>query len=106
MNWTNWWVCSFTPAIQHPNVNWIDVNVKANFVDTDVYDADSLMTAFYATGVDMMTEENDWEEISWAPTQRKANRLEYCDKHPTQCTCFNAPCCKYSDDGYQFYIYY
>ena len=102
----NWWVCSFSPAIQHPNVNWIDVNVKANFVTNGDYDADLLMTAFYENGNRAMNEEHDWEEVTWAPTQRKTGRTEYCDKHPTQCVCDNAPCREYSDNGYQFYIEY
>ena len=102
----NWWVCSFSPAIQHPNVNWIDVNVKANFVDNGGYDADLLMTAFYEKGNTAMNEERDWEEVTWAPTQRKAGRTEYCDRHPTKCICGNPPCREYSDNGYQFYIEY
>lgn len=102
----NWWVCSFSPAIQHPNVNWIDVNVKANFVTNGDYDADLLMTNFYKTGVDIKKNEKDWEEIEWAPTPVKASRTEYCDRHPTQCVCDNAPCREYSDNGYQFYIEY
>ena len=58
------------------------------------------------TGNYIMENYNDWEEVTWAPTQRKTGRTEYCDKHPTECVCDNSPCREYSDNGYQFYIEY
>ena len=82
------------------------MNVKANFVNNGNYDADLLMANFYETGNYIMENYNDWEEVTWAPTQRKTGRTEYCDKHPTECVCDNSPCREYSDNGYQFYIEY
>ena len=64
------------------------------------------MRSFYNTGVDIKLNENDWEEVTWAPTQRVPDRTEYCDKHPTSCICDKPTCRKYSDNGYQFYIEY
>ena len=102
----NWWVCSFTPFIQHPNVNWIDVKVKAKFVDKGIYNAETLMRSFYDDGNVAKNTFADWEEVTWAPTQRIPDRTEYCDKHPTRCICDKPTCHKYSDNGYQFYIEY
>lgn len=41
---TNWWVCSFTPAIQFPNVDWIDVDLDVRFTGSNYH---KLMRPFY-----------------------------------------------------------
>jgi len=100
---TNWWVTSFTPRIQSADISLLEVNLKVAFVDNEIHP--NLMKPFYERGlVEQLY--NDWEEIDWAPTERKLLHLVSCGQHPTQCTCTNPPCYKYSDDGYQFYIRY
>ena len=109
---TNWWVCSFTPIYQMPNVDWIEVNLKVEFDDG------KLMKPFYETyherqNNDLMT---SWDEVTMAPTPYKSRAKNHethkCSSvHPTQCicrsyTCCSKPCRYYSDNGYQFYIDY
>jgi len=104
---TNWWITSFTPQKQYIlDADAIKVNLKVAFVEHK--DHSNLMKYFYEEG-EIQKGRGFWpdEELEWAPTEKKFLHIGgYCDLHPTQCTCFNPPCYKYSDDGYQFYIRY
>ncbi|MBR4049327.1 MAG: DNRLRE domain-containing protein [Clostridia bacterium] len=108
----NWWVCSFTPKIQFPNINWLSVELKVKFND------DSLMTPFYDKWKKFDTSSDvndDWDEVEMAPTpyisKETGHTTHKCNsEHPTECscsyTCCSKPCRYYSDNGYQFYINY
>ena len=104
---TNWWITSFTPEKQYIlDADSIKVDLKVAFVENEKHS--NLIKCFYDTFYPL-TENGSLPktEFDWAPIERKTLHIGgYCDLHPTQCTCFNAPCCEYSDDGYQFYIKY
>ncbi len=104
---TNWWITSFTPEKQYIlDANLIEVKLKVAFVENENHS--NLMKYFYDEG-ELQKSIGNWpdEELEWAPTEKKLLHIGgYCDLHPTQCTCSNPPCYKYSDDGYQFYIRY
>ncbi|MBE6819655.1 MAG: RHS repeat-associated core domain-containing protein [Ruminococcaceae bacterium] len=104
---TNWWITSFTPEKQYIlDADLIKVDLKVAFVENENHS--NLMKYFYEEG-EIQKARGFWpdEELEWAPIEKKTLHIGgYCDLHPTQCTCFNPPCYKYSDDGYQFYIRY
>lgn len=108
----NWWVCSFTPELQMPQIRWLNVDLRVRFNN------DYLMAPFYnawneKTNDDV--EENEWDEVTMAPTPYKSrvtnHTMHKCSSiHPTRCVCSYAccstPCRYYSDQGYQLYINY
>ena len=108
----NWWVCSFTPELQMPQIRWLSVDLKVKFNN------DSLMAPFYNSWVNFENdnvEQNDWNEVKMAPTEYKSRAANHTNHkcssmHPTKCTCSytccSKPCRYYSDNGYQFYINY
>ena len=57
---TNWWVCSFTPEIQLPNANWIDVELDVRFDGINYFE---LMKPFYDKY--MYLENNQYENDDW-----------------------------------------
>lgn len=108
----NWWVCSFTPELQMPQIRWLSVDLKVKFNN------DSLIEPFYDKWCYLNgdeSDENDWDEIKMAPTpyisKATGHTTHKCNsEHPTECscsyTCCSKPCRYYSDNGYQFYINY
>ena len=128
---TNWWVTMFTPAVQHPRVDRIDVDLYVRFTGDNYY---SLMESFYNTYKDK-DDNGEWAEISILPWSNKAKPLgheshEVCGLNPAVCNCvcptYNTNCagpCTYytykcqptdaesgclhyndSDNGFQFKI--
>jgi RHS repeat-associated protein len=112
----NWWVCSFTPEVQLPNLNWLSVDLKVKFKD------ESLMTPFYLKKEDLDGDVDEWDEISWtdvAYTERATGHESHrcgCE-HPALCackdiySCCSSPCMYYTENGdefsgYQFNINY
>lgn len=123
---TNWWICSFTPAVQFPNVEWIDVEIKVTFADkrksvafTDTY-VDENGTTNSVDHYDLMRDFYEKYEnvndgiLQMEPTQNKVKTGIhsdcFCGKHPSQCICTcstcGRPCKRYSDCGYEFKITY
>lgn len=108
----NWWVCSFTPKIQMPQIRWLSVALKVRFNN------DYLMKPFYDEWKELENTsplDDDWDEVEMAPTPYKSRATNHtthkCSSvHPTKCsctyTCCSNPCRYYSDNGYQFYINY
>lgn len=84
---TNWWVCSFTPVIQFPNINWIDVVLKVSFGEK----CNFLAEPFYETWESYQTnglQGDEWNEIK-------------------EETMIEPPYSNYNDtDFYQFEIHY
>ena len=109
---TNWWVTSFSPRVQSPNINYLNVNLKVKFADHNSYIHSGLMESFYK-----YVEEDDEgaiyksEGLSWTETTPKTRPSghtgggHYCGKHPVMCICdcstvgCGKPCKKYSDFG-------
>ena len=121
---TNWWVCSFTPSIQFPNVDWIDVDLDVRFTGNNYH---KLMKPFHAQW-DIHKNEPYWEKVSMLPTAYKTRSTGHtshkcsCD-HPALCTCAWTCCsnpCRYytekcdttcshyndNENGFQFNITY
>lgn len=44
--------------------------------------------------------------LQWKETERNTNVSSYCGLHPAACTCGDASCTIFSDEGYQFHINY
>jgi hypothetical protein len=115
---TNWWVTSFTPRKQKPELNKLSVALKVEFAGQNSsplgIDHRNLMPPFYAEGLVQKNNDADWKELTWAPTAFRSGRnlLNSCGKHPAQCTdILNPPCKEYTDkvssiNGFQFYINY
>ena len=121
---TNWWVCSFTPSVQFPNVDWIDVDLDVRFTGSNYH---KLMKPFYIAWEDGAPDVN-WDKVSMLPTAYKTRSIGHtahkCScNHPALCTCAwtccSNPCRCYtnkcdtscphsgeSDDGFQFKIIY
>ncbi len=106
---TNWWICSFTPEVQLPNVNWIGVDLKIKFNN------ESRWKAFYNQREDNRDTDNVWSEVSLADSDYISKKIGHwfhkCDySYPLACvcqyTCCDNPCGYLSDDGYEFYINY
>lgn len=112
----NWWVCSFTPEVQLPNLNWLSVDLKVKFKD------ESLMIPFYKTKESLEKTDLKWDEVSWtdvAYTSRSTGHETHrcgCE-HPALCvckdiySCCSSPCMYYTENGnefsgYQFNINY
>lgn len=112
----NWLVCSFTPEVQLPNLNWLSVDLKVKFKD------ESLMIPFYKTKESLEKTDLKWDEVSWtdvAYTSRATGHESHrcaCE-HPALCvckdiySCCSSPCMYYTENGnefsgYQFNINY
>ena len=125
---TNWWVCSFTPSIQFPNVDWIDVDLDVRFTGNNYY---KLMRPFFNEW-ERQVPLADWEEVSMLPYaykikppghtthQRCNNRPEFCgctcptndNRCVNSCSYYTTRCdsnCPHngdSDNGFEFKITY
>ncbi len=85
---TNWWVTMFTPAVQHPRVDRIDVELYVRFTGENYY---GLMESFYNTYNDK-NEDGEWSEISildWATKSKPSGHEshEVCGLNPAVCEC-------------------
>lgn len=122
----NWWVTSFSPRIQSPDIDKLVVNLKVKFSKTNT--CGDLMPAFYTQLNDPNTQTPIREGLTWAPTANKARITGHnnclCGKHPVECICnlnctssnCDKPCRYYSDfgdtnrtdiignNGFEFYI--
>ncbi len=104
---TNWWVTSFTPRVQHPDLNDLVVDLDVAFVENS--DHDGLLKAFYnEVNVQRQNNVTKWKSpnLQWKETERNTNVSSYCGLHPAACTCGDASCTIFSDEGYQFHINY
>lgn len=109
---TNWWTCSFTPLIQHPNINWLSVDIDARFVDnrnpkgspfsqnpgpmrSSYINYHKLMKPFYNAWKEKEESPittDDWEEITMLDYANKVKPTGHashpqCTKHPARCEC-------------------
>lgn len=105
----NWWVCSFTPEVQLPNIDCLDVSLKVKFNN------DSRWESFYAKRDRNLNTTNEWTEVSLADSEYKnkspGHVAHKCgNSYPLACncryTCCENPCGYLSDSGYEFYINY
>lgn len=108
---TNWWVTSFSPRIQSPDIEKLEVNLKVKFADHNRYVYSGLMESFYkyvenGEGAHYKSEGLSWTETT--PKSRPSGHTgigHYCGKHPVMCTCSctttgcGKPCKEYSDFG-------
>lgn len=100
---TNWWVTSFSPKVQSPNINLLKVKIEAAFSEDN--NPNTLMRDFYKEG-EIQKSKGKWSSLGWVLRSVKFSHiLSNCHNHPTQYTCSNPPCCKY-DSNYQFIINY
>ena len=120
----NWWITSFTPRIQNPDLNKLSVSIKTKFAKTNT--CGDLMKDFYIYRT--THEELNNTGLTWAPTPYKNRAINHTNHrcncvHPVLCTC-NYTCCSnpcryYSDfgdannreivgydNGFEFYINY
>lgn len=87
---TNWWVTSFTPGIQEPDIDRLDVDIDVRFVGSDYY---KFMRGFYNewhTGIS--DTRLDWQYASMLPYANKVKPKDHenhpkCTKQPALCTC-------------------
>ncbi len=87
---TNWWVTSFTPGIQEPDIDRLDVDIDVRFVGSDYY---KFMREFYNewhTGIS--DTRLDWQYASMLPYANKVKPKDHenhpkCTKQPALCTC-------------------
>lgn len=106
---TNWWITSFTPRKQNPDVNQLFVALKVSFVDIGTNS--NLMKPFYYYG-EILHGPGNWSNLTWGETYNIPGRHTtcYCGNHPTRCTCTcphgtcGRPCRAYVD--YQYKINY
>ncbi len=102
---TNWWITSFTPSIQFPNIDLIHVNLKVRFTNYTVgsFNNYKLMGPFYKewklhqnAGADASEEEKDWSKIEMLGYKMRDNlpghACNHCRSaiHPSQCKCYCA----------------
>lgn len=87
---TNWWVTSFTPGIQEPDIDRLDVDIDVRFVGSDYY---KFMRAFYEKWVlKKANEEFDYHYATMLPYANKVKPKDHenhpkCTKQPALCTC-------------------
>ncbi len=69
----NWWVCSFTPEIQLPDIDLLKVDLKVRFTDP------SLREPFYLEYINNQNTEYKWDEINMIcyPPYTDDNKNEY-----------------------------
>lgn len=133
---TNWWVTSFTPSVQLPDINRLDVELNVRFTGDNYY---PLMKAFRDeyNKPHIIVDENgnevvsDWSYVGELATATKVRPIGHsahvCGKKPESCTCVcplgdnncSWPCSYYSvkctdncahinepENGFQFKITY
>lgn len=102
---TNRWITSFTPRVQSPNVDHLDVHLKVAFAGK--WRHKDLMKPFYLEW-NPKVEDGNGDGLSWVPTVYKPLRFwGHCDcEHPVLCTCWFLPPCRMYTDDYEFYIHY
>ena len=95
---TNWWVCSFTPEVELPNANWIDVEFDVRFDGINYFE---LMKPFYEKYCLLNGNPDEWTNVSVDDLVARENKVNipgnpdgtdhsahFCGcTHPTQCTC-------------------
>ncbi len=85
---TNWWITVFTPIIQQPRVDYIDVEFYVRFTEENQY---SLMKSFLNT-YEVKKKQKDWNEVSTLPWVNKTKPSghkthDVCGLNPAKCTC-------------------
>ena len=123
---TNWWVTSFTPSVQLPNIEWLNVNLDVRFTGDNYY---PLMRAFVDEYNSPHEPNSDWLFVSLFEPVGKVRPIGHlshvCGKRPEFCTCVcplgnsncSRPCSYYSvkctencthisepENGFQFKI--
>lgn len=87
---TNWWVTSFTPGIQEPDIDRLDVDIDVRFVGSDYY---KFMRAFYNSWTELRTRDDfDYKYATMLPYANKVKPKDHenhpkCTKQPALCTC-------------------
>ena len=87
---TNWWVTSFTPGIQEPDIDRLDVDIDVRFVGSDYY---KLMRSFYEKWSEHRADDTlDYKYATMLPYANKVKPKDHenhpkCTKQPALCTC-------------------
>ena len=94
---TNWWITSFSPVIQHANVDWIHVSILGRITDNTFYDelGDTFIDCYHNITSDSV-DFGDWSKVA---VYDSVNDRIMCTNTDVGCTHYNDP-----DNGFQFII--